>query len=234
MSERKILIIPARSGSKRIKNKNFIKIGKKKLIDHVINNAINSKIFDKIIISTDNKSYINQSIFKNTKKIFFEHRNPKLSNSYSFIIDVVKSIIKKYKLNHDLVCCTFPTAIFINKKIYKMAFKQQRKNKKLIIVPIKEYEHPISRAIDIIKKNKAKLVSYKFSNKRTQDLKKYYYDSGQFYLAKGSVWYREKKILSSNFCPMILNKKETRFLIDIDEPEDLKILKLLYTIKNEI
>ena len=70
-----ICIIPARSGSKRIKDKNIKKIGNKHLITHVINIARASKIFDKIIVSTDSKKnskYCKKSRCSNS---FFEAKN---------------------------------------------------------------------------------------------------------------------------------------------------------------
>lgn len=234
MSEKKILIIPARQGSKRIKNKNFIEIGNKKLIDHVIFNALKSKLFSKIIISTDNENYINKSLFRNNNKILFNYRNSKLSNDKATIIDVVKYIINFYKLKNDIVFCTFPTAIFVNSNLYKKAIKKYQNNKNSILVTIKEYEHPIDRAIILKKNNRARLAINENSRKRTQDLIKYYYDAGQFYLANSKVWLKEKKILSANFYPILLDKLQSTFFIDIDELEDLKKLKLLYNIKNAL
>ena len=53
MKKKNLCIICARAGSKRLKNKNLKIIFGKPLIFHTINQAINSKIFDKIIFSTD-------------------------------------------------------------------------------------------------------------------------------------------------------------------------------------
>ena len=52
-----IAIIPARSGSERIKNKNLIKINGNPLIGIAIKNAIKTKLFSKVIISTDSNKY---------------------------------------------------------------------------------------------------------------------------------------------------------------------------------
>ena len=55
---RLIALIPARSGSKRLKDKNILKLGKKPLIAHTIDYAKKAKIFDKIIVSTDSKNML--------------------------------------------------------------------------------------------------------------------------------------------------------------------------------
>lgn len=57
-----IAIIPARGGSKRIPNKNIIEFGGKPMIAHTIEAAIQSKIFDKIIVSTESKEIAEISI----------------------------------------------------------------------------------------------------------------------------------------------------------------------------
>ena len=54
-----ICIIPARSGSKRIKNKNIKKINNVPLLGIVIKIALKSKIFKRIIVSTDSKKFQN-------------------------------------------------------------------------------------------------------------------------------------------------------------------------------
>ena len=51
-----LAIIPARSGSKRIKNKNIVKINNKPIMYYALDAAKKSKIFDKIHVSTDSKN----------------------------------------------------------------------------------------------------------------------------------------------------------------------------------
>ena len=69
MSIKRILIIPARSGSKKNKNKNFKKFKGEPIISYSIKTAINSKIFSKIVISTDSKKYF--KYLKNLMLRFF-------------------------------------------------------------------------------------------------------------------------------------------------------------------
>lgn len=54
---KKIAIIPARSGSKGLKDKNIIKVCGKPLMAYSIEAAINSKCFDKVIVTTDSEKY---------------------------------------------------------------------------------------------------------------------------------------------------------------------------------
>ena len=88
-----LAIIPSRSGSKGIKNKNLQKIiGSKSLIEHTYDIAKKSKIFDEIIVSTDSNVYKN---YLQKKKIPIEYLRPKkLSKDYVSDLEVIKYELK--------------------------------------------------------------------------------------------------------------------------------------------
>ena len=102
-----IAIIPARGGSKRIKNKNIKKFLNKPIIYWSIKTAIDSRIFDKIIVSTDNKR-IKKIAEKYGAEVPFL-RPKKLSNDFATTRDVIKHTMnflnKKNKV--DDFCCIF-------------------------------------------------------------------------------------------------------------------------------
>ena len=75
---KRLLIIPARGGSKRIKNKNIKKFKSKPIIFYTIDNAIKSKLFNKIHISTD--SYLIKKIVKKKKKQIEFIQKKKITN----------------------------------------------------------------------------------------------------------------------------------------------------------
>ena len=64
---KRLLIIPARGGSKRIKNKNIKKFKKKPIIYYTINSAVKSKLFNKIHVSTE--SNLIKKLWKEKKLI---------------------------------------------------------------------------------------------------------------------------------------------------------------------
>ena len=91
----RLLIIPARGGSKRIKNKNIKIFHKKPVIYYPLNAAKKSKLFKKIHVSTENKK-INLIVEKfGIKNDFF--RDKKLSNDNIGIFKVINFVIEKYK-----------------------------------------------------------------------------------------------------------------------------------------
>lgn len=62
-------VIPVRKGSVRLKSKNFLKFGKKNLTELTIDVALKSRIFSKIVVSSDNKNL--ENLCKKKKLIFF-------------------------------------------------------------------------------------------------------------------------------------------------------------------
>ena len=92
-----LCVIPARSGSKGLKNKNIKKINKISLIGHAVSCAIKTKIFDEIIISTDSKLYGLEA--KKYGAAFFYLRSKNLSKSRVGDIDVIYDALKRSEKN---------------------------------------------------------------------------------------------------------------------------------------
>ena len=106
-----LCIIPARSGSKGVKNKNIKKIKGQTLIEHAYNVANKSRIFDKIILSTDSKKYLN--LLK--RKIDTPFLRPKkIAKDNTVDIEVlfheIKIYEKFYNKKFDYICLLQPTS----------------------------------------------------------------------------------------------------------------------------
>ena len=138
MSSKKILwaIIPARSGSKELKNKNIKSFLGKPLLAHSINFAKKLGFVNKILLSTDSEKY---------KKIGLKHgaevpflRSKKASKSNSMEEDVLEDIrikLLKEKLElPDYILWLRPTCPLRSQKIYNKAYYKFKKTKKSICV----------------------------------------------------------------------------------------------------
>ena len=96
MSSKKIVaVIPARSGSKSIKHKNLIKINGKTLINIAVSKAVKSKLFSKVLISTDSKEYADEALKYGAD--ILELRPKKLANDKTTLALVLQDIIEKLK-----------------------------------------------------------------------------------------------------------------------------------------
>ena len=103
----KIAIIPARGGSKRIPKKNIKLFSGKPVIAYSIEAAKKSKLFDKIIVSTDDNKIAKISIRYGAEVPFIRPKN--ISDDHSTTTQVVKHSINYFnKLIYELkaLCCT--------------------------------------------------------------------------------------------------------------------------------
>jgi pseudaminic acid cytidylyltransferase len=222
-----VVIIPARAGSKRIKKKNVRLFLKKPIISFPIKTAINSKIFSKIIVSTDSEKIGNIGKKYGATEIIYRPRH--LSNDTAGTMGVIKHAInylEEKNFNFDYVCCLYPVSVLLKPLDLINAYNLILKNKHSFIFSSLKYSHPIQRGFTS-KKNKIKFFYKKGPlAKRTQDISETYHDAGQFYWGKKVNWKKLYSILSNNcgHYPMPDNRS-----VDIDNPSDWLKAEALYS-----
>jgi len=219
-----ICIIPARSGSKRIKNKNIFLFEGKPIIYYAITAAKKSNLFKRIIVSTDSKKIAKIAIKYGAEVPFF--RDKKLSDNFTPTYKVIADCIKKIKSERiPYHFCIYPTSIFIDKNDLKKAYNKILKLKYNFICPVQKFiSHPL-RSFKI-KKDSIYYNWPKYQMTGSQDLEDFYHDTGSFYIYKTSALLKLKdhKILPPKSTFYILNKLS----VDINTLDDLKLAKKLY------
>ena len=176
-----IAIIPARSGSKRIPDKNIRPFLGKPIIAYSIKSAIDSGIFDSVMVSTDS-----DEIAKTAKEYGAEVpflRSAKNANDHATLSNVLIEVIHCYKLKgkeYDNICCILPTAPFITGNKIKKGFERLISKKLQSVFPVIEFSYPIQRCL-AFDEGKIKMVWNEFLNSRSQDLPKRFHDTGQYY-----------------------------------------------------
>ena len=222
-----ICVIPARGGSKRIPKKNIQEVGGVPLIGHVIRNALNSKAFDEVYVSTDSEEIA--SLARRFGACVPELRNSNLSDDLTPTRPVIANLISKVpKLQHEnsVVACIYPFAALINQRIIHDAITrfEALPDDSKYLVAIKKYPHPIQRAFSLTAKGELLFQDPSKIESRTQDLKEHYHDAGQFYFALASTWAVDEPILQNSY-----GFELSRFsVVDIDEWEDLEELRRIF------
>ncbi len=228
MKENVVAIIPARGGSKRIKNKNIKKFKGYPAISITIKKLKESKIFSRIIVSTDNKKIMQISKKAGAETPFVRPKH--LSNDYASDFPVITHCIdylnsKNYNFNY--VCSVYPVNPFLQiNDIKKGLFKIKNKKRGFVFSAVK-YEFPFFRSF-IFSKKKIKMIFKKYYNKRSQDLKQIFCDAGQFYWGSKNVWKREKMHFSKN--SDIVEIPKWRYH-DIDTIDDWKKAEKIINLK---
>jgi len=225
MQLNRLLVISARAGSKRIKNKNFKIFRGKPIIEYSIEIALKSKLFDKIVISTDN---LRKRKFLNQFDIQISPRPKVISGDNSTIEDVLKfeyQRFKKQKITFNEIWNLAPCSPLISSKELVMASKLLSKYKDKIVLPITEYPTSIKWAF---KKDNKDLLKPLFKNTyklRSQDLSRCFYDTGNFVGIPISFLKRKKIDFDQNYIGLIIPKMQA---VDIDDIQDWKIAEALY------
>tara|TARA_B100001059_G_scaffold236519_1_gene287490 strand:- start:10226 stop:10918 length:693 start_codon:yes stop_codon:yes gene_type:complete len=225
-----IAIIPARKGSKRIKNKNIRIINTKPLIYYPIKASLNSKLFDKIIISSDSKKILEIGSKYGAENLGL--REKVYANDHMGLADVIKYEIDRLQNNQNIkvknVCLIFATSLMLEKNDLVKSFKIFNKSKRKFCMAVTKNNNSIYKSFNINKSN-LKMLFNKNHKKRSQDLISTYREAGQFCWGKVESWQKKEVIFSSNTLPYILPHFKS---IDIDEIEDLKMAKIIFKNKN--
>ena len=226
-----IAIIPARGGSKRIPKKNIKDFHGKPIIAYSIENAINSKLFDKVIVSTDTDEIAEIALKYGAEVPFI--RPKKLSDDYTGTHEVIGHAVRWLENNGnkiDYVCCLYATAPLIQPKTISLAYKELIDWKVNYCFSVTSFSFPIQRAIKISEVDAVEMFYPKYLSTRSQDLEVAYHDAGQFYWGKSNSFKKELPIFSNNVRPFIL----PRYLVqDIDTLEDWQRAEAMYRVLKE-
>lgn len=222
---KKIAIIPARGGSKRIPKKNIKLFLGKPIIAYSIETALNSGLFDEVMVSTDDSEIAEIAEKWGAKVPFLRTQNT--SNDFATTFDVINEVLLKYQsINKyfDYACCIYACAPFVTNQKLSDSFELLVENNFDTVFPVMPFGFPIQRALKFEGKN----ISFfypEFSLSRSQDLEKSYQDAGQFYWLNVETCLVEKKLVTNNSGSVIISEMEGQ---DIDNEIDWKLAELKY------
>lgn len=208
-------IIPARSGSKRIKHKNIKQFLGKPIIYYSIKAAKKSGLFKKIIVSTDSKRIRKYALTQGAECPFLRPKN--ISGDNVGTAPVLDHAINFLKLKDEFFCCIYPTAPLINFKDLIKSFQLIKKSNYNSCFSITNFSFPIQRALI---KDKNNLVKYKWKknvNTSSRKLKYFYHDAGMFYWLRTIKFKKNKNIYPKPSLGYIISQDKVQ---DIDNKSD--------------
>lgn len=214
---RKIAIIPARGGSKRIPRKNIKPFFGKPVIAYAIELALKSKLFDRVIVSTDDDEIADIARSFGAGVPFM--RSTKNATDTASTFDVLKEVLEWYKQKgeeYEIGCCIYPVSPLIKLQSLKESLTKLVSGDYDSVIPIARFSHPIQRAMLINNKGEIAINNFEDFKKNTQELEVFYHDTGQFY------WFDTKKCLIKN---KLLDNNSTSYILDNDEYQDVDNLE---------
>lgn len=221
-----IAIIPARSGSKGLKDKNIKLLNGKPLLAYSIEEAIKSKCFDTVFVSTDSKKYADIAKKYGAEVPFLRSKNNATDKSDAW--SVVRETLDNYdKLGKRFDTFTYlqPTSPLRTSKDIKNAYKLYKELKANSIVSVCETEVSPLYCYKLPKNNLlSKVLNVENENKRRQDTGLYYNMNGAIYLSNVSNFIKTNDIYKNKCYAYVMNKKSS---VDIDDELDFKFVESL-------
>ena len=226
---KKLAFIPARGGSKRFPKKNIAKFFNKPLLSYPIVEAIKSKLFDSVVVSSDSK-LINSIAEKYGAKTVL--RSKKNSSNSAHELSACReyfnqTLIKGIELP-EYFCVIYPTAVLLKAKDFKASFKLLEAKKQVdVVMGVSRFNYHPYKAL---RNKKNAMLQPLFKDKyhlRSQFYEEMYASNGTLY------WHKTKSFLekkysghyANNLIGYIMNNEVS---MDIDHKEDLKKLKDFY------
>ena len=214
-----IAIIPARSGSKGLKDKNIKNLEGKPLLVYSINAAIESGLYDTVHVSTDSKFYADIAKENGADVPFL--RSEETATDTSSTWDAVKYVIKEYEKlgkTFDVITVLQPTSPLRTSEDIKNAYRFFAEKNANMISSVCEMEHsplwsntlPENLSMESFEDDKVALVS-------RQTLPVYYRENGAIYIIKKEYLFTEKNIYKKKCYAFIMDKLHS---VDIDSELD--------------
>lgn len=224
-----VAIIPARGGSKRIPRKNIKNFLGVPIIAYSIRAALESNIFDRVIVSTDDNE-IAQVALKYGAEVPFM-RPKEISDDYAGTHEVMSHSVKfllDSGFNPKNVCCIYATAPLIKSSDIKKGLKLLNKGKYKSVLSATSFSYPVQRSF--YKRNdRLKMLFPENFFSRSQDLEEVFHDAGQFYWSSSEAWIGVSEGFNEHSSIVQLPSWRVQ---DIDNLDDWKHAELIYKVMN--
>lgn len=224
MNGKRLAIITARGGSKRIPRKNIKEFCGKPILCYSIEAAFQSEAFDEVMVSTDDAEIAGIALKAGASVPFF--RSEEMSGDYASTDDVIMEVLREYQkngLHFDAFCCIYPTAPFLTGQRLKAAMDLLETADS--VMPVVPFSYPPQRGLIVNKRGFVERQFPEYAAARSQDLPKIYHDCGQFYACRTIPFMEAGTTDVEKLVPLILSEMEVQ---DIDTLEDWEIAEIKY------
>ncbi len=227
---RNIAIIPARCGSKGLKDKNIKELCGKPLIAYSILAALASEMFDTVMVSTDSEKYANIARAYGAEVPFL--RSGRTASDTASSWDVVEEVLLNYSnlgMNFDTFMLLQPTSPLRTSGNILEAYRELTEKEADSIVSLCEVDH--SPALSNILPADLSLDGFirkDINGRRRQDLPVYYRFNGAIYLSKVAFFMQNHDIYRKGCFAYVMDKTDS---IDIDDEFDFIMAEAVIRMK---
>ena len=220
---KRVAVIPARKGSKRLSGKNIREFCGRPLISYSIEAAIDANLFDMILVSTDSPAIASIARECGAEVPFI--RPEKLSDDHTPIGEVFEHALQTLENDGaeiDMACCIFATAPMISPADIRRGCESIEDNPRFSgALAVSTFDFPIQRALRLNDNGGVEMIQSQYQMTRSQDLEEAFHDAGQFF------WQKRNPVPNSKTetCPVVVDRYRVQ---DIDTPEDWTMAECQY------
>lgn len=223
----RVAVIPARGGSKRLPRKNIREFLGKPAIAYPIAAARRSRLFDRIVVSTDCPAVASIALAFGAEVPF--QRPSELAGDYCGTQEVFRHALTFLDAEQSVpitfACCIYPTAVLVKESHLVQAFEALAASPQNdYCFTVSEYYDRIERALRIDHDGMVAAIHPEHSSTRSQDLQPHYYDAGQFYWGTAAAIRGAVPLFTGRSLPFILHPYE---FVDINTPGDWKLAEAI-------
>lgn len=222
-----VAVIPARGGSKRIPRKNIKQFCGRPIIAWSIDVAKQSGLFERIIVSTDDKEIAEIAKSYGAEVPFM--RSVELSNDYAGTTEVIADAVSwmhEHSWHPEAICCIYPTSVFLLVNDLKKGFDVLSTGNWLYAFSVTDFEYPIFRSIKEHPNGGVEMFFPEHFEKRSQDLPVAMHDAALFYWGKPNAWLNCMRLFDRHSYPVKIPFWRVQ---DIDTENDWKRAEILFT-----
>lgn len=224
----KVAIIPARGGSKRIPRKNIREFAGKPMIAHSINCALQSGLFERVIVSTDDEEISRVARDSGAEVPFL--RPPELSDDHAGTTEVVAHAINFLQdcgEKLSAVCCIYATAPFLRQEDIKQGLKVLESGDWQYVFAATNFAFPIFRSLRKKPEGGVEMFFPEHFSTRSQDLPEAFHDAGQFYWGRPQAWINGIRIFDKSSTVVTIPRWRVQ---DIDTLEDWDRAQIMWKV----
>lgn len=224
LSKCNIAVIPARGGSQRIPQKNIKLLNGKPLIAYSIQTALESGLFDKVIVSTDDQEIAEvarkwgaETPFTRPDELadHFTGTTPVMQHALRTLIEQGKKI--------DKACLIYATCPLLTAEDLRLGYEALKTHG--LSFSATTFDFPVQRAL-CVRDGKLQPMYPEHISKRSQDLEEAIHDAGQFYWGTVNQWLTNPAFFSERAYPIMLPRHRIQ---DLDTEEDWQRLQQLFS-----
>ncbi len=225
---KRLCIIPARGGSKRIPRKNIKPFMGRPMIGYSIAAARQSGLFDRIVVSTDDAEIAGVARDCGAETPFM--RPTELADDHAGTGAVIVHAINWFReqgQSFDAACCVYATAPLIDPLRLREGWEKLQQPGRRFAFSVTSYAFPIQRALRRTEDGSVAMFWPENLMKRSQDLEPAYHDAAQFYWGWCEAFLAGEVTFSPISAPVILPRSQ---VVDIDTPEDWEMAEIAYRV----